>query len=197
MRTRHPVPTLRPTGVAAGLVLLLLTAFLTACQQTTLSQGTTGDKPGPAPCDPKRLPQEAPRGIASTVNPLPATEANLSAGRELYEGTARPIACTECHGSRGRGDGPIGRYLSPRPTNLTCENVVADRSDGQLFWTIRNGSNFLEASTIPAATSAKRPGRRPAGTAMRPHRYFLTETETWQLVLYLRALGQKPQPPGG
>lgn len=164
----------------------LFALALGGCQTGEAPQG--GDASA-APCGRSMQATQAPAALRERQNPLSPTHENLRVGRELYEEASRPTPCAECHGMRGLGDGPIGRYLLPSPANFHCADV-RNTPDGQLFWVIREGSNYLGA--IETDTSLKRPGRRPAGTAMRPHRYFLSEEETWLLVLYLRHLGETP-----
>lgn len=46
--------------------------------------------------------------------------------------------CTDCHGSEGRGDGPLAKSLPMLPTDLTAEHFWA-HSQGELFWYISHG----------------------------------------------------------
>ena len=36
--------------------------------------------------------------------------------------------CRSCHGSEGKGDGPVGKYLSPKPADLT---LIRARNRGE------------------------------------------------------------------
>jgi len=119
----------------------------------------------------------------SLSNPLEASAATVAAGRALYEDAARPVACAQCHGLEGDGQGPLAHDLEPAPSNFTCD-FYRDVPDGQLFWITQEGSNFMR--TDPGHVDVERPGRRERRTAMRPHRYHLSETETWQIIAYLR-----------
>lgn len=126
----------------------------------------------------------APPDIRFLSNPLPMTAENLAAGRRLYEETARPLACAQCHGINGDGLGPLARRLDPAPSNFTCDLYRAI-PDGQLFWITREGSSVR--STPPGHADVRRPGRRIRVTAMQPHRYSLSEEETWQVIAHLRS----------
>lgn len=96
-----------------------------------------------------------------TQNPLPLTRDNLERGRERYD-----IHCAICHGRTGRGNGPVGLRLNPKPSSfLTVAGPVPfpnrptieqkpDRMDdgrvpklvdGDIFDVITNGR-----STMPA-----------------------------------------------
>jgi mono/diheme cytochrome c family protein len=44
-----------------------------------------------------------------------ASAGDLETGRHLYA-----VACAHCHGSSGRGDGPLAAILTVRPSDLTA-----------------------------------------------------------------------------
>jgi mono/diheme cytochrome c family protein len=75
--------------------------------------------------------------------------------------------CMPCHGEGGKGDGPVGASLTPRPYNLTIRKVE-NETDGALFWRITNGH-----------------------LSMPTFKNTLTAMERWQLVNYIRTLEQK------
>ncbi|MEE4638910.1 MAG: cytochrome c [Wenzhouxiangella sp.] len=168
------------SGLISTMALLGLAMALVGCArtpETTNAQFTKAD------CIPDPAVPQAPPDVRSLSNPLAMTAENLAAGRELYEETARPVACAQCHGVGGDGQGPLARHLDPAPPNLTCD-FYRDVPDGQLFWVTREGSNFM--TNEPGHTDVRRPGRRDRASAMRPHRYFLSEEETWQVIGYMR-----------
>lgn len=72
-------------------------------------------------------------GLGAPVNPLPANDASLARGKELYE-----INCALCHGPEGRGNGTFAAFLMNKPTNL-LEGVPVTSSDGAIFMVISNG----------------------------------------------------------
>ena len=141
-----------------------LCALLVACSGTQSASSS-----GPTNCPQPRFTGKAPEPTRSRVNPLDASTTNVTAGRELYEGAVRP-SCATCHGETGGGDGPLASQFNPPPRNFACEETVEGIPDGQLFWIIREGSE---------------------GTAMPGFGRKLSETETWQLVLYLRELAER------
>lgn len=73
----------------------------------------------------------------------------------------------------GRGDGPAGASLNPRPANLVFTRVTPVRTDRFLFWTISEGGGHLD-------------------TAMPAFGGMLREHEIWQIVHYVRAGFQQP-----
>lgn len=96
------------------------------------------------------------------VDPLPSSAEVIAAGRTTYR-----ERCAACHGERGRGDGPAGAALDPKPADLVLH--VPQHTDGELFYFVSLG--------VP-------------GTAMPAWRSILTSTERWQLVRYLRTLAR-------
>jgi mono/diheme cytochrome c family protein len=104
-------------------------------------------------------------------NPLPATEENIEKGRKLFHGKA---FCMTCHGKDGTGLGgdiEPGILKGPLPRNFTDKDWQAARTDGELFWILRNGSK---------------------DTAMAPFiPLVLTEEEAWQVLRYVRSFGQQ------
>ncbi|GIV76398.1 cytochrome c [Litorilinea aerophila] len=101
-----------------------------------------------------------PPEAAAVENPIPASQESVAMGARLYAQN-----CQACHGPQGKGDGPAGMALNPRPADLTAEHVQAN-TDGALFYIITHG--------VP-------------GTAM-PGWSQLSEEDRWHLVNYLRSL---------
>ncbi|HGY55721.1 MAG TPA: cytochrome c [Caldithrix abyssi] len=75
--------------------------------------------------------------------------------------------CMICHGEKGHGDGIAGMALTPRPANLTSEDVQK-QTDGAIFWKITNGN-----------------------PPMASYKETLSEEQRWQLVKYIRRLGSE------
>jgi mono/diheme cytochrome c family protein len=101
---------------------------------------------------------------AGAVNPLPATTANVEAGKKLYEST-----CAPCHGMQGYGDGPAAKTLDPPPARLAGLGRMPMTSDGYLYWTIAEGG-------------------APVKSAMPPFKASLSKDDIWKIVLYVRVL---------
>ena len=95
-------------------------------------------------------------------NPLKASQADIPGARRLYLDK-----CAECHGDSGKGDGSQAGMYDPKPTNFTDVAQMNSVSDGELFYKISEGHRPMPAFK---------------------KRY--SEEQRWQLVLFLRWLGQ-------
>ena len=115
-------------------------------------------------CVQQRKTPHAPATIYKQTNTLEATSENLSAGEQLYNKNAKPLACAKCHGAKGEGKGEMSAGMNPPPRNFACKAMMQDIPDGQLFWVIKNGSK---------------------GTGMMGFK-SLKDNQIWQLVSYIR-----------
>jgi len=100
----------------------------------------------------------APARARREKNPTPADTRSIDSGKNLYM-----AQCADCHGDAGKGNGPSGRELNPKPANLTDPSVTR-QTDGALFWKITNGRK-----TMPGFES------------------LTSENERWDIINYLRA----------
>jgi mono/diheme cytochrome c family protein len=90
----------------------------------------------PLPVSERSIPIDGPiaiPGMGAPENPIPADDASIARGAELYA-----INCKMCHGQTAEGTGPIAPFLANKPANLTSP-VVQSKSDGSIFLTITNG----------------------------------------------------------
>ncbi len=117
-------------------------------------------------CPQKRDTAVAPKIYLKKVNPLRKEPRHLKKGKVLAHIKAKPIACKQCHGMKGNGEGAMAFNMSPKPRNFTCKQTMGSISDGQLYWIIKNGSK---------------------GTSMPPYSH-LPDEKIWQLIHYIRSL---------
>ncbi len=111
----------------------------------------------------------SPEEAKELSNPLPKSNQVLAEGSELYR-----VNCAMCHGVTGKGDGPVGEFLTKwkygRPPNLTAA-TTQNRTDGDIF-SIISFTLFGRSGISPMPEFSK----------------LLTQDERWALVHYLRTL---------
>ncbi len=104
-----------------------------------------------------------PPEYAGLTNPVPADEASLKRGEQIYT-----TYCASCHGDGGMGDGPAGAALNPPPAPIAHTSQML--GDDKLFWRISEGGAAF-------------------GTAMPAFKDVLDEQARWDVINYIRALG--------
>lgn len=114
-----------------------------------------------------RVPVDQMEAARAVTNPFPVTPDMREKGRALFEGKA---FCRACHGNDGKGLGmdlDYSTFKGPLPRNFTDKMWQQARTDGELFWILKNGSPGTDmASFIPLV---------------------LTEEEAWQVLMYVRS----------
>jgi mono/diheme cytochrome c family protein len=114
-----------------------------------------------------RVPADQRAEAKKFTSPLKVTEDIIAEGKALYEGKG---ICMNCHGKSGRGDGPVGAVLVPAPRDLTNCEFQSKRSEGELFWVIKNGSPGTGmVSLVPS---------------------MVNEEEAWKIIAYVRTFCQ-------
>lgn len=94
-------------------------------------------------------------------NPVPASDASLKKGEEVYAQN-----CALCHGTDGHARTQLGRDMYPPAMDLTSPHVQ-HWNDAELFWIVQNG--------VPL-------------TGMPSWQSTLSAQDTWELVDYIHAL---------
>jgi copper transport protein len=116
-----------------------------------------------------------PLDVVNIRDPVPPDERSLAIGRDVYT-----TNCETCHGETGRGDGPTGLRLVPRPADLRLHTAPGVHTDGELFYWVSYG---FPNSTMPAWKD------------------LLTEEQRWSAINYARATfgnsGATAAPPVG
>jgi mono/diheme cytochrome c family protein len=126
------------------------------------------------PADPDvlrpRVPSDHMERARQMTNPYPQTPDIIAQGKTLFEGKA---FCRTCHGLDGKGLGSDidpDNFRGPLPRNFTDKDWQAARTDGELFWILKNGSKGTAmASFIPLV---------------------LTEEEAWKVINYVRSFAR-------
>ena len=105
-----------------------------------------------------------PADFADLTNPFADDPEAVAAGEALFGSQ-----CSACHGTDGRGDGPVAAGETPAPTDVI--GSAEAQSDGYLFWRLSEGR-----------ISAGNPSTMPAFGRL------LSEDEIWFVIAYLRSL---------
>ncbi len=108
------------------------------------------------------IPREERAAAAKRPNPVPTRPESVEQGRKLFV-----IYCTPCHGSEGKGNGPVAAKFIP-PPDLTNAALQKARTDGYLQHVIGTGG-----AVMPAYGEA------------------LTPEERWHVVNFLRSLAKR------
>ena len=123
---------------------------------------------GEGKCLQPRKTKPAPEKFYSAKNPLKLTPEVLEEGEMLYHFDVPVMQCEKCHGKNGNGFGMMAWSLRPKPRNFLCKKSMRKVSDGQIFWTIKNG--------------VRRTGCLPNRS--------LSDDQIWKLVHYVRKLSK-------
>ena len=111
---------------------------------------------------------EPPAEYADLTNPFVDDQEAVEAGEVIYKAN-----CAACHGAEGAGDGPAAEALDPKPSNLADVHMMEELSDGYLFWRVSEGGAF-----------------EPFNSGMPAWKQILSEDEHWQVISFIRALGE-------
>ena len=155
------------------LVLVVCAFLIPAC-----SSGEPEEATDQAPMEEEQLDEQEqdvarayadpPDEFAGLTNPFSGDTDAITTGKEIYEDK-----CLECHGPEGAGDGPKSVNLNPKPASLNDSTVMADLSDGYLFWRVSKGG-LME----------------PFNSAMKAWEMALNEEQRWQVISYIRTFSE-------
>lgn len=109
----------------------------------------------------------APEDAAKRKNPVTSSAASIERGKKLFQAN-----CASCHGVGGKGDGPAGAALNPKPADLTA--MAGQHPDGDFAWKIEHGR-----------------GAMPAWKAT------LSEAQIWDTVNFIQGLAPRTAGQGG
>jgi mono/diheme cytochrome c family protein len=112
------------------------------------------------------VPQDATKWVApataeKTVNPIASDAASIAAGKVLFTKN-----CEQCHGKKGRGDGPKSAELEKQVGDMTTADFAA-QSDGAIFWKMTQG-------------------RKP----MPSFKKEMSDDQRWQVINYIRGFAK-------
>lgn len=101
---------------------------------------------------------------ARAPNPVKATPESITRAQKWWT-----LDCAMCHGKTGDGKGDTAKDMKLTMMDLTDPATLKDRTDGEIFYVIKNGFQDMP----------------PEGQRVK------TE-ENWDLVNYVRSLAKKP-----
>jgi mono/diheme cytochrome c family protein len=138
----------------AFLASIALVSSATLAQQSQAPQTVT-------PPSYSAIPVEA----ARQANPVKSSPESLARAKKWWD-----MDCAMCHGKEGNGKGDLAKDLKAKIADFTDPKTLKDRSDGEIFYIIKNGHQDMP----------------PEGERVKPE-------ENWDLVNYVRSLA-KPKP---
>jgi mono/diheme cytochrome c family protein len=100
---------------------------------------------------------------AKQPNPVKSTPESLARAKKWWT-----LDCEMCHGKNGDGKGDTAKEMKLQIVDFTDAASLKGRTDGELFWIIKNGHNDMPAE----------------GPRIKPE-------ENWELVNYVRSLAKK------
>ena len=139
-----------------ALVLTIALVFL-----TTLSAQQTPQKVTPPSY--AAIPAEA----AKQANPIKSSPESLARARKWWG-----VDCAMCHGKDGNGKTDMAADMKLKLADFTDPNSLKDRTDGELFYIIKNGHQEMP----------------PEGPRVKLE-------ENWDLVNYVRSLAKTKSEP--
>jgi mono/diheme cytochrome c family protein len=98
-------------------------------------------------------------------NPVPPTPESVAAGQALFQKN-----CRFCHNADAKGNGPMAPK-DTHPSDLTDAKWDRGSTDGEIFAVIQNGAG--------------------PKFDMKGYKGKISDTDTWNIVNYLRSLGPK------
>ncbi len=135
--------------------LILLSLLTVAQQQQSQPSASTVQKTSPYAA----IPVEA----ARQQNPVKPSPESLARAKKWWT-----MDCEMCHGKAGNGKGDTARDMKLQMVDFTDPNTLKDRTDGEIFYIIKNGHNDMPAE----------------GSRVKPE-------EAWDLVNYVRSFAKK------
>ena len=136
-------------------VILSILAFLVIPVAAQQSAGNaTAQKTSPY----ASIPVEA----ARAPNPVKSSPDSIARAKKWWN-----LDCAMCHGASGDGKGDIAKDMKLNVADFTNANALKERTDGEIYYIIKNGHNDMPAEGPRIKTE-----------------------EGWDLVNYVRSLGK-------
>jgi mono/diheme cytochrome c family protein len=141
--------------VPVSRVTLVLPTLLLFAVPFSAQQPATTQKPAPVAV----IPAEA----AKQANPVKPSPESITRAKKWWG-----LDCAMCHGKDGDGKGDVAKDMKLQIADFTNSATLKDRTDGELFYIIKNGHQDMP----------------PEGDRVKTD-------EVWDLVNYVRSLAKK------
>ena len=115
--------------------------------------------------DSAQLEYKIPPEAAKEVNPVKPTPESVARGKKQFK-----YDCAMCHGADGSGKGDIADF-KVQPADYRDAKSLKDKTDGELFYIIKNGKGEMPAEGDRAQAN-----------------------QVWDMVNYVRSLAKKEAP---
>jgi mono/diheme cytochrome c family protein len=102
---------------------------------------------------------------AKEQNPVKSSSESIARAKKWWN-----LDCVMCHGASGDGKGDIAKDMKLNVADFTNANTLKDRTDGEIYYIIKNGHNDMPAEGPRIKTE-----------------------EGWDLVNYVRSLSKKTE----
>ena len=128
--------------------------------------------PAPTPAPPSPASPDPPAAEPSTpAEPHPVPALDLTAGDAEAGAAHYQQYCASCHGPTGRGDGPVGAALDPKPADHSDASYMDELDDEHLFKVVKYGGTAVDRSPL-----------------MAPWGGTLTDAEIVEVIAFVRSL---------
>lgn len=127
-------------------------------------------------------------GAVSTAH---AQDSDVAAGAAEYK-----VACFQCHGESGKGDGPMAQFLTIKPTDLT---LLAKKNNGkfpfrEVFQTIDGRAGLKAHGVGPMPIWGERYTAQSSVSLIEPYKTWTAEpfvrARILELTFYLQSIQQ-------
>lgn len=79
-------------------------------------------------------------GSGGELHSAKAAAGNVVAGKKIFF-----QRCATCHGTSGKGDGPTGKALTPKPRDFTLGKFFYSKNDAELVAFVKRGKAPMPA----------------------------------------------------
>jgi mono/diheme cytochrome c family protein len=119
---------------------------------------------------------------AQQIKKVPIQSTSAASGREMFA-----AYCAVCHGTAGKGDGPVAKALKNRPVDLT----TLSRNNGGTFPQVRVMGYITGEETVAAHGTRDMPIWGELFRSLDPNSRELSDLRVHNLAEYVKAIQAK------